>query len=255
MKLISSRDNPLYKSLSALAADARESRKQGRTLIDGPHLVSAYRRTVGLPEMLVVSESGQDDGEVQVLIQAHAGIELVLLRDSLFREVSGLVSPVGIIAVIPIPLQEAAFTGGSCVLLDAVQDAGNLGSILRTTAAAGIRDVFLGPGCSGAWSPRVMRAAQGAHFSLSIRERVELTSVLRAYSGISLATVVAGGVPISSMDCSGDVAWLFGSEGRGVDAALVGLASHAITIPLANDTESLNVAAAAAICLFKTRIA
>ena len=252
MKFVSSRDNPLYKSLLALAGNSREVRKQQRTLLDGPHLVQAYLQQIGLPEMLVVSELGMRNGEVQSLVESHRDAEIIQLRDSLFQPLSGVASPVGILSVIRIPEEQPAFVKGSCVLLDAIQDAGNLGSILRTTAAAGVHDVFLGVGCAAAWGPRVLRAAQGAHFRLRLREQVDLIPVLKGYSGTSLATVVSGGKSIKELNCSGDIAWLFGSEGQGLSHALIDLATQAITIPLARDTESLNVAAAAAICLFKT---
>ena len=251
MKQISSRDNPAYKKLLRLADDARECRKQGRTLIDGPHLVAAYC-ALGLPEMLLISDSGANRPEIQALIEAHAGSDILLLKDSLFKGLSGVDSPVGIAAVIPIPKETPAFTGGSCVLLDAIQDAGNVGSILRSSAAAGIRDIFLGPGCAGAWSPRVLRAAQGAHFRQRIRESVDLEQFLSKYRGESLATVVGGGVSLYDIASAGDVAWIFGNEGCGVSPVLAALASQLVTIPMAAETESLNVAAAAAVCLFAT---
>lgn len=250
MKTVSSRSNPLYKKLSALAADAREQRKHGLTLLDGPHLVDTYRRQVGLPETLVVSESGCANPEVVRLIAAHTGVEPVLLGDSLFTALSGVSTPVGIFSVIHIPAEPGAFAGGNCVLLDAVQDAGNVGSILRTAAAAGVHEIFLGAGCAGAWSPRVLRAAQGAHFRLRIHEKSDLAAVLGAFQGTSLATVIGNGISIHEADLRGDLAWLFGNEGCGINPSLSALADHVVTIPLAADTESLNVAAAAAVCLF-----
>lgn len=250
MKQISSRDNPVYKRLCRLAADARECRKQGRTLIDGPHLVTVYREQVGLPELLLLSESGADRNEVRALVEAHSAADTLILRDPLFKALSGVESPVGVAAVIRIPEAAPPFAGGSCVLLDAVQDAGNVGSILRSSAAAGIRDIFLGPGCASAWSPRVLRAAQGAHFRLRIRESIDLERFLLDYKGKSLATAVSGGAHLHELPLSGDIAWLFGNEGRGVSIALSSLASQTVTIPMAAESESLNVAAAAAICLF-----
>lgn len=249
MKLISSRDNPIYKKLHRLAEDSRECRTQGRTLIDGPHLVAAYREQAGLPEQLLVSESGLGRPELRSLVQAHAAVDTLVLKDALFKSVSGVESPVGIGAVIRIP-EMAPFAGGSCVLLDGVQDVGNVGSILRSCAAAGIRDVLLGPGCANAWSPRVLRAGQGAHFRLRIRESVELDQFLRSFRGTSLATVSSGGVSLYSIPKAGDIAWIFGNEGSGVRPSVAALASGRVTIPMAANTESLNVAAAAAVCLF-----
>lgn len=251
IKNITSRDNPVVKALRSLAGDAREIRRQGRTLIDGPHLVAAYRQRRGAPQMLVVSESASSHGEIQGLLAELPEVDTLRLADGLFREISGVATPVGILAVIALPEPPTGVVQGGCVVLDAVQDAGNVGAILRTAAAAGIPEIVLGPGCAGVWTPRVLRAAQGAHFSLTIREQTDLAGMLQAYPGTSVATVARDGTSLFSLDLAGEVAWIFGNEGAGVSGQLVGLASRRATIPLATATESLNVAAAAAICLFE----
>jgi TrmH family RNA methyltransferase len=176
----------------------------------------------------------------------------VQLRDSLFRDISGLTTPAGILAVIAIPdeIQEPPLR--TCVLLDAIQDAGNVGSILRSAAAAGISDVLLGEGCAGVWTPRVLRAAQGAHFDLCVRERCDLASVVSDFPGITIAAVAAGGESLYAIALARPVAWIFGNEGSGVSPALIELANHRAMIPMAVGSESLNVAAAAAICLFES---
>lgn len=252
MKLIASRDNPVFKSLYRLAHDPRAVRKQKRTLIDGPHLVRACLDSGLVPAMLLVSESGQSHAEVAALVATHGGGEILVLKDALFKALSGVESPVGILALIDVPPEPAFQSGEDCVLLDDIQDAGNVGSIMRTSAALGVRDVFLGPGCAGAWTPRVLRAAQGAHFRLRIREAVDLAAMMRDYDGSVLTTSVAGGIPLSGLTLSGNIAWVFGNEGRGVSPHLAAMSSMQITIPMSNAIESLNVAAAAAICLFAT---
>ncbi len=251
MKRIESRDNAEFKALRALVEDAREQRRQGRTLIDGPHLVAAFRQKRGLPEQLLVSESGSANAEIAALLAQHAGVRTVLLRDSLFRELSGVATPAGIAAVIAIPADSDSPPSGSCVLLDAVQDAGNVGSILRSAAAAGIGDVFLGSGCAGVWTPRVLRAAQGAHFDLRLRERCDLVRVVPTLAATPVAAVAAGGQQLYEADLVGPVAWIFGNEGAGIGADLLGLVRCRVMIPMASGSESLNVAAAAAVCLFE----
>jgi TrmH family RNA methyltransferase len=258
MKTIASRDNPTFKALRALAADPR---RHGRTLLDGPHLLAAYLDKVGRPLRVVVSETGAAHGEVQGLLQRCAGVETLALRDALFRELAGTETPVGILAEIALPEIEVAAVTASCVLLDAVQDAGNVGTILRTAAAAGVRDVVLGSGCAGAWTPKVLRAGQGAHFDLVIRERVDLPAFLHDYPGTGIAAVAREGTSLYDLDLAGPVAWIFGNEGAGVSEKLCAAVSsgtalaarHLATIPLAPGCESLNVAAAAAICLFEER--
>jgi TrmH family RNA methyltransferase len=250
-KTITSRDNPTIKGLRALAADGREVRRQDRTLLDGPHLIEAYRRHGGVPEMLVVSESGAGNLEATCLLDAFPTVETLELSDSLFREISGVATPVGILAAIRLPEAPTGPIPGSCVLLDSVQDSGNVGAILRTAAAAGIEEIVLGAGCAGAWTPRVLRAAQGAHFALRIREQADLAGILKEFSGTSVATVVSDGTSLFDLDLGGKIGWIFGNEGAGVAGELVSLATRRITIPIAVATESLNVAAAAAICLFE----
>jgi TrmH family RNA methyltransferase len=248
---LSSRDNPVIKALRALATDAREARRQGRTLLDGPHLVDAYRRRIGLPELLLVSDSGAGHPEVARLLAELGAVETLHVTDGLFREISGGGTPVGILAAIALPDPAAWCAQGHCVMLDAVQDAGNVGAILRTAAAAGVTDVLLGAGCAGAWTPRVLRAGQGAHFSLRIHDQADLADALRRYRGSSVAAVAHGGTCLFDLDLAGDIGWVFGNEGAGIDPHLLAGVSRRATIPVATDTESLNVAAAAAICLFE----
>ena len=251
MRVISSKDNPSIKELRALATDARELRSRQRTLLDGPHLIEAYRHHRGIPETLVLSDSGSRNAEAMRVVAEYPDVDVLHLPDGLFRDISGVATPVGILAVIRIPEATDVPIEGSCVMLDAVQDGGNIGAILRTAAAAGIREVLLGRGCAGAWLPKVLRAAQGAHFGLRIREQVDLAGQLGQYTGTSVATVARDGVPLFDLTLGGNIAWLFGNEGAGIAENLVALAGQRTTIPIAADTESLNVAAAAAICLFE----
>jgi TrmH family RNA methyltransferase len=245
---IISRENPQFKALRALAADPRG---HGSAILDGIHLVATcFARGIGVRQLLV-SESGQKNVEIAALLQDAAGIDHLGLRDSLFRELSGVSTPTGIAAVIDIPEVAAQLLPGDALLLDAVQDAGNVGAILRTAAAAGVRNVLLGPGCAGAWTPRVLRGGQGAHFSLAIREQVDLAAVLADGSAQSVATVAHGGRDLYELDLSGPIHWLVGNEGAGLSAELVAAAQLHATIPLAAGTESLNVAAATAVCLFE----
>lgn len=251
MKTIASRDNPTFKALRLLAKDGREQQRQGRTVLDGLHLVGEYRARVGLPELLVVSTGGAAHPDVQALLAAHDGVEVLSLRDALFGEISGVASPVGILAQILIPPAATQPPTASCVLLEGIQDAGNVGAILRTAAAAGVRDVVLGPGCAGVWTPRVLRAAQGAHFGLALRDAEDLATMVRNFAGLSVATLAAGGTSLYALDLAGPVAWIFGNEGAGVSAMLAAAAKARATIPMASGSESLNVAAAAAVCLFE----
>jgi len=260
MKQITSRDNPQFKQLRGLANSSRERRKQNKILLDGMHLVQAYGERFGFPETIAISESGAKRPEIAAYLNAHPEASPLVFSDVLFGEISPVAMPTGILAIVTTPVTTLSIasattstkqTDVSCVLLDAVQDPGNLGSILRSTAAAGIVDVFLSEGCALAWSPRVLRAAMGAHFSLQIHEHAVLEDVLRNHQGLSVSTSLQGNKTIYEIDLKGPVAWLFGNEGAGLSPSIEKLAQHSVLIPMSSATESLNVAAAAAICLFE----
>ena len=254
MKAIASRDNPLVKRLHALSSSARERRKHGETLLDGAHLLDAALQRQQPLKGLIVAESGFASAEIQdLLARCPAEVPRYQFPDALFAHISPVDTPSGIVAIIDLPEEaELDRLTSDVIVLDAVQDPGNLGTILRTAAAAGVRDVLLTEGCAGAWSPRVLRAGMGAHFGLRIRERVDALQVLWDFPGPVLATALTSDArEIYGIELSRPTAWLFGAEGQGLSPALLALASERVVIPIADTTESLNVAAAVAICLFE----
>lgn len=252
MKALSSRDNPTVKHLHALASTARERRKHGQTLLDGAHLVQVALERGAPLALLVLSESGLAQPELAALVARCAHIEQILLPDALFAHVSPVDSPSGILAVLPLPAAPAEGPlGQTCVLLDGVQDPGNLGTILRTAAAVGVDEVLLTPGCAQAWSPRVLRAGMGAHFGLAIHEGVDAAQRLADFSGLILAADLRDAVDLYDLDLRGPVVWLMGSEGQGLSAPVAALANRKVMIPMPGGMESLNVGVAAAVCLFE----
>lgn len=252
MKAITSRDNLRFKSLRALAEDGRERRRQGLALLDGIHLIQTWGEHRGRPETLVVSDQGLEKAEIQAFLAGQDGVEVVHLPDALFAMLSPVETPTGILAVVAIPEVPALPLKASCVVLDRVQDAGNVGSILRSAAAAGIRTALMSPGCAQAWSPKVLRAAMGAHCFMTVEENVDVPSRLAGFPGAVLATRLDPAARLLfGMDLTGPVAWLFGNEGIGLSPAIADLATGSVLIPMPGGMESLNVAAAAAICLFE----
>lgn len=250
LKSVHSRDNPFVKRLRRLAESARERQREGRTLLDGMHLITAYEGLGGPVETLVVSETGAGQEEIAAFL---AGREAVCLPDSLLRSLGLVDNPSGILALAPIP----APAGGpdpelDSVLLDGLQDPGNVGTLIRTAAAAGFGQILLSADCAGAWSPKVLRAGQGAHFAATIHENADLPGFLAAYRGTSAATTLADALSLYAAPLAGPVAWVFGSEGQGVRPAVLAQARLKIRIPMPGRVESLNVGAAAAICLFET---
>lgn len=247
MKLIQSRDNALFKQLKKLAESGRERRKSGLTLLDGVHLVQAYEEVFGSLDSLIVAESASGEAA-----DYAAGREHVVLADALMRDLGLVDTPSGLLAMAPIPAaREGIRRDRDAILLDGVQDPGNLGTLLRTAAAAGIRQAVLSPGCASAWAPKVLRAGQGAHFALSIHEDVDLLTVMADYAGTTAVTCLDGATSLYEAAWSGPIAWVFGAEGQGVGRPLIEAARLRVRIPMPGDVESLNVAAAAAVCLFE----
>ena len=139
----------------------------------------------------------------------------------------------------------------NAVLLDNVQDPGNVGSILRSAAAAGVKEVYCAPGTAFCWSPKVLRAAMGAHFVLDIYENVDLPQLVQGAQIATLATSGYAAEQLYKLDLKRPVAWIFGHEGQGVSDTLLSNATHRVIVPHLGKVESLNVAACAAVCFFE----
>jgi TrmH family RNA methyltransferase len=252
MKHITSADNPQFKALLKLHQSSRERRKAGLSLLDGVHLVGAYLEHVGAPEQVAISRSALEDAEIAALLRSPLVPDPLVLGEGLMRELSSVSTPTGLIAAVKTPQAlELPESPGACVMLEDIQDPGNLGSILRSAAAAGIDEVYLSRHCVQAWSPRVLRAGMGAHFALRIYDGLDLGALVRIYGGRVLFAASDGAVPFYEAELTGRVALLFGNEGAGVSAALREAAHGSIAIPMPGKAESLNVAAAAAVCLFE----
>lgn len=254
MKSITSRDNPFYKELKQLAGSSQARRKAGRSLLDGVHLCQAWLDLRGAPAHCVVSEGALANEEVEGIVRrceaAHAHV--TALPDALFTALSQVEHGVHLMFLVetPHPARPQALRE-SAVLLDGVQDPGNVGSILRSAAAAGIRQVYCSAGTAFCWSPKVLRAAMGAHFVLEIFENVDLAELIRGAGVAVLATSGYATQRVYDVDLRQPVAWLFGHEGQGVADDLLALATHQVVIPHAGQVESLNVAACAAVCFFE----
>lgn len=243
--LITSRDNALVKELRRLSQDNTAYRKTGRIWVEGEHLGSAALQRGVRPAVLVFAQSQGD--RVPVALQLAAR-QVVCVPDALFAEFSGLESPAGIGLVIDLPAEARAQPALATVVLDRVQDAGNVGSILRSAAAFGFGQVLALKGTAALWSPKVLRAGMGAHFGLRLVEFAEVSDV----AALELPVVVTSshqGELIQKLRLPHPCAWVMGHEGQGVREDLMALAAVHVRIDQPGGEESLNVAAAAAICL------
>ena len=252
MKTISSRDNPLFKRLKALAGSTQQQRRDAQALLEGPHLLGAYLDAIGQPAQCFVTSDALRNDEIAALIARIDAARVVVLDAALFAQASSVVNGVGLLALAdaPSPALPERIDGG-CVVLDGVQDAGNVGSILRSAAAAGVTDVFCTPGTAFAWSAKVLRAGMGAHFLLRIVEQAAPDALLARLAVPVALTDVHGARPLYDADLARPLAWVFGNEGAGVSAVWRAAPHEAVTIPQPGGMESLNVAAAAAVCLFE----
>lgn len=248
--VLRARDNPLLQRIRRLRDDPGASRRLGVAWLEGEHLVEACLRRGHRLAVAVRAEDALGDRALAALA-ARAARDLAV-EPRLMRDLSGLDSPPRLAALVELLDPGPPEAGCDTVVLDRLQDPGNAGSILRSAAALGVGQVLALKGTVALWSPKVLRAAQGAHFGLRLHELQEASAV--AALGIPrLATSSHGGEVLGEARLPPAAAWVFGHEGRGVDPALLAACERRLRIPQPGGEESLNVAAAAAICLFEQR--
>ena len=242
---IRSRDNPLFKELRKLAQDNTAYRKSGRFWIEGDHLCRAALLRGLTPAIAVACESYVDQAQEGLFGSAK---KVAILSDALFQDMSGLESPSQMGFVMDLPVDVPMQAGAATVILDRVQDAGNVGSILRSAAAFGFTQIVALRGTAALWSPKVLRAGMGAHFGLHLYEGGE-AGALDALQVPLLVTSSHQGQWIQDLALPFPCAWAMGHEGQGVSQELQDRAALHVRIGQPGGEESLNVAAAAAICL------
>jgi TrmH family RNA methyltransferase len=242
---ITSRDNPLLKRVRLLAQDSTAYRKQGQVWLEGDHLCRALLARGHRPATAVFSETFWPQAPHDL---RDAADHIVAVPDALMAGISGLESPAGVGFVWDLPKAAALQVGAAAVVLDRLQDAGNVGSILRSAAAMGFAQVLALKGTAALWSPKVLRAGMGAHFGLHLVEGLSVDDL----SGLVVPLLVTSshqGDFLHKARLPWPCAWVLGHEGQGVSTALEALAAQTVRIVQPGGEESLNVAAAAAICL------
>jgi TrmH family RNA methyltransferase len=243
---VTSRDNPLIKELRKLFQDSTAYRKQGRVWLEGDHLCRAALARGLKPLTAVFAESFWPAAPVGF---TQAAIKNIIIPDKLLPEISSLESPAQMGFVLELPVAAQLESGVASVILDRVQDAGNVGSILRSAAAFGFAQVIALKGTAALWSPKVLRAGMGAHFALQLVEGIDA----QALAGLAIPIIVTssheGGL-LHQQKLPMPCAWAMGHEGQGVSEELTARSALTVRIDQPGGEESLNVAAAAAICLF-----
>jgi TrmH family RNA methyltransferase len=256
VKRITSRDNPQYQGLRRIAHSTKARREEGRTILDGVHLLQAYVAAFGADGVQVIlRDASIDYPEIASLVTLRGVANPLVLTDSLFDTLSPVESPVGVMAAVPLRPPKATATAqtGFSVFVDGVQDPGNLGSILRSAAAAGAKQVMLSAQCADAWSPKCLRGGMGAQFQLVVHEEVDLDKAAGRFAGRLIATDAAAEESLYQADLSGAVGFILGAEGAGVSPTLRNQAHIRVRIPMESGIESLNVAAAATVLFFEWR--
>ena len=252
MKTIASRDNPAFRAMARLASSAPERRKRGLTVLDGAHLVGAFLDAGHAVDSLMVGRSALEAPEVARLVGRVPQSAVTVVADKLFEGLSTVDSSTGLIAAVAAPKGKPIPADADLVvLLEDVQVPGNVGTLLRSAAAAGAAHVGLSAGCAFAWSLKTVRAGMGAHFGLNIAEGVDLVAFLAAYRGTSVALAGAAGRSLYEIDLRGPVAIEVGAEGAGLSAAVREAAAVAARIPMPGPMESLNAAVAGSLALFE----
>ncbi len=249
--LITSAANALLKDLRRLAQDSTAYRKQRRVWLEGDHLCRAALQRGVQPDMLIVQESAWPPVQAEF---GAAAAKVVVVADAIYTGLSTLESPARMGFVVAWPAAPSAQPGVPTVVLDGLQDAGNVGTILRSASAFGFHQVVAIKGTAALWSPKVLRAGMGAHFGLHLLEGAEINDVV-ALGLPLLATSSHRGQFLHHAKLPWPCAWLLGHEGQGVSAALAELATLEVRIAQPGGEESLNVAAAAAVCLYASATA
>jgi TrmH family RNA methyltransferase len=249
--LVTSRDNALLKDLRKLSQDSTAYRKQGRVWLEGDHLCRAALLRGLKPAIAVFCESFWPLAPAE---WAQAAIKTIVIPDSLMAGISGLESPARMGFVLDLPTPAVLVPGAASLILDRVQDAGNVGSMLRSAAAFGFSQVLALKGTAGLWSPKVLRAGMGAHFALTLIEGLSPEDL----DGLAVPLLVTSshhGELLHQQALPMPCAWAMGHEGQGVGDALMARATLKVRIAQPGGEESLNVAAAAAICLCASSLA
>ncbi|ALM56670.1 RNA methyltransferase [Staphylococcus equorum] len=242
MEMITSAQNSKVKNAIKLKKK-RERDKTGRALIEGYHLIEeAYKSNLKIEQLYVVDIERLDDGMIN-----HAD-EVFEINLKVAEALSGTVTPQGFFAVIEKPVHETA-NAQQVLLIDCIQDPGNLGTLIRTADAAGLDLIVLEKGTADPYQDKVMRASQGSVFHIPIVSQ-DLSEFIDGFEGGVYGTALDNAVPYNQIQSEEKFALLLGNEGEGVNPELLSKTSQNLTIPIYGKAESLNVAIAGSIVMY-----
>ena len=261
--MISSTGNAKIRELVRLRKSAKERMKRDLFLVEGPKMFREIPR--GLCTEVYVSESFLQTGEGKAAGEVLDGTscQIEVVSDPVFRYLSDTQSPQGILALVRQLRYElkdvltARCSGAPLVvILENLQDPGNLGTILRTAEAAGASGILLSQGCADLYNPKVTRSTMGSIFRVPFVYTQDLKGAIVQMKecGVRiLAAHLKGSVDLYEESLTGPTAILIGNESRGLTDETAALANQAIRIPMSGRVESLNAAVATAVCLFEAK--
>lgn len=248
-RVVTSRDNPLLVKLRKLAAEPAAYRKLGQLWVEGDHLCDAFLKRGGRPAQSVITEAAWEQPALRELARAADVVTVIPL--SLMAALSTLESPAPLGFVLPWSDKGAIQPLSPTVILDRLQDAGNVGTVLRTAGAFGFTQCIALKGTAALWSGKVLRAGMGAHFGLNLVEQAAEADLDTLRSPL-LGTSSHAPQALHEVDLPWPCAWVMGHEGQGMSAGLAARCVQMLRIPQPGGEESLNVGAAAAICLYES---
>ena len=252
--MITSAHNSRIQWVRKLQSQPRLRRQEGLFVVEGVRLVEESVQSGWTTRLVLYSGGLSARGQALLKQYIDSGVPVEEASDKVMDSASDTHTPQGILAVVEQRQLELPGEPDFILVADGLRDPGNLGTLLRTAAAAGVQAVVLPPGSVDPFSPKVVRAAMGAHFRLPLRslEWDALRQLIPQEARIFLADA-AGGEPYTRMDFKVPLAIIVGGEAQGAGTRAASLAQHRVHISMAGEVESLNAAVAAAVLLFEVR--
>lgn len=251
---ITSAQNARVKLVRALSGRAKDRREEHAFIAEGVRLVEEARRA-GWPFRFVLhtGDLGVRGGELLRTL-ASAGVATDEVDEQLFRTLTDTENPQGILAVLEEHTVPSPGKPDFVLILDAIRDPGNMGTLLRSADAAGAQAVWLAPDCADAFSPKVMRAGMGAHFRIPVQSMswAAIEGLVRSHS-LNAWLADMDGASCWDTDLRKPLALIIGGEAQGAGEQAQALARSSIRIPMRGNIESLNAAVAGSILLFEAR--
>lgn len=251
MDIISSTQNKRVRYVKSLQTKPRFRRSERKLVLEGDRLIADALNKGGKPDIAFYSPE-HADYELIAQLQGR-GCTLLPVSDAVLQHASDTQQAPGILVVLPLPRPPMPKAAARVLILDGVREPGNLGTILRTAAAAGVDLAILAPDCVDPYNPKVVRAGMGAHFRLPLVESnwKEIGAFCR-----DLAVYVAmSSAPTTYSEINWRASWaiIVGNEAQGISKGALGFARNPISIPMFGGSESINVASAAAVILFEAQ--